>query len=370
MKKEIYQILRKTIPNIELVSLTSQNWYDSNHNLVPWSGSTNLAPQDGFIIYNITGETSIGWYIWSGDTWISIDKSRAYDNHQLPIYLEGSIDEMGIMVGFDGEIEQIEQFCNFTYTINNQTVTIYNTVNTNKLKTLIDSIFTISWGDGEADTDLLMPTVYDVNLPNASHTYAFSGQYDIEVTIDSPWKVEKITRTIEVPFTGATMPTDLGTLVFNVPYSDPLITGVTQNYLEDYSTLTGNTNDTLISFLGVGKSRIDEFQLYGSSDYSGVTITAEYTGYTIDGLYYMDYPDGYTYITGHTSGFTHEEIYNGMITRDEHLIGFLDLPAIYSDIFVERGKLGVMERNLRLGEIDNVGELEIYGSGFFNVKKQ
>ena len=34
---------------------------------------------------------------------------------QLPIYLEASVDEMGIMSGFDGEIEQIEQFANFTY---------------------------------------------------------------------------------------------------------------------------------------------------------------------------------------------------------------------------------------------------------------
>jgi len=35
--------------------------------------------------------------------------------HQLPIFLEASVDEMGIMVGFDGDIEQVEQFCNFTY---------------------------------------------------------------------------------------------------------------------------------------------------------------------------------------------------------------------------------------------------------------
>jgi hypothetical protein len=59
-----------------------------------------------------------------------------------------------------------------------------------------------------------------------------------------------------------------------------------------------------------------------------------------------------------------------MITRNEHLIGFLDEPQIYSDIFVDRGKQGVMERNLRLGEIDSTGELDIYGSGYFQVRKQ
>lgn len=372
MKKELYQILRKNIPNVELVSLTAQYWYDSNHNLIPWSGSTGLMPQDGDVVYNVTGETSTGWYMWSGSSWQSIERSEAYDDYQLPIFLEDSIDEMGIMVGFSGEIEQVEQFCNFTYTVNEYLVTIYNTINTNKLKTIIDSVFTISWGDGEADTDLPMPTVYDTNLTNAWHIYEFPGQYEIEVTVNSPWKVEKIIRTIEVPFTGATMPTDLGTLVFDVPYSNPLITQ-SQDYLQDYSSLTGNpdpSSGVTISFLGVGKSRIDEFKLYGSSGYSGITITSEYTGYTIDDLYYMDYPDGYTYITGNTLDFYIEEVYDGMITRNEHLIGFLDQPAIYSDIFVERGKLGVMERNLRLGEIDNVGELEIYGSGFFKLKKQ
>jgi len=29
-----------------------------------------------------------------------------------------------------------------------------------------------------------------------------------------------------------------------------------------------------------------------------------------------------------------------------------------------------MERNLRLGEIDSTGELGIYGSGYFKIRKQ
>jgi hypothetical protein len=164
---------------------------------------------------------------------------------------------------------------------------------------------------------------------------------------------------------------------FTIPYSNPPVSQ-TQTYLEDYRSLTGNTDPAsgvTISFLAAGKSRLDELRYYGSSFiYSGITTghtdAGDYTGYTIDGLFYMDYADGYTHITGNTLDFYTEEVYNGMIARNEHLIGFLDEPQIYSDIFVERGKQGVMERNLRLGEIDNVGELEIYGSGFFKVKKQ
>ena len=255
-----------------------------------------------------------------------------------------------------------------------RTINIYNTVNTNKLRTLIDSVFTISWGDGQPDTNLAMPTVYDVNLPYAQHTYAVDGDYEIEISVTSPWRVEKLKRTISIPIAENDYPTDLGKMCFEIPYSNPTWYEQ-QNYLQDYSELTGATEDTTISFLGVGKSRIDEFQLYGSLSYSGVTEFYNgqgdlITGYTIDGLFYMDYPDGYTHITGTTSSYYQDEVYQGMITRDEHLIGFIDTPQISSDIFVERGKQGVMERNLRLGEIDSTGELDLYGSGFFKVRKQ
>jgi hypothetical protein len=298
--------------------------------------------------------------------------------YQLPIFLESTVNEMGIMVGFDGDMEQVEQFCNFTYAggLIPNSIVIYNTLNTNKLKTLIDSVFTVSWGDGTSGDTISMPTVYDTNLPYAGHLYTGSGIYDIEITVNSPWKVEKLKRSIYLPITGSTLPTDLGTLTFTVPYTyNPLITGVTQDYLEDYRTLTGNTNESTISFLALGKSRIDEFKNYGKGYiYSGLTTghtdAGDYTGYTIDGLFYMDYSDGYTHITGLTSNYTNEELYQGMITRNEHLIGFLDEPQIYSDIFIDRGKQGVMERNLRLGEIDSTGELDIYGSGYFKVKKQ
>lgn len=289
--------------------------------------------------------------------------------HQIPIFLECSVDEMGIMVGFSGEIEQVEQFCNFTYRGDGNIITLYNSINTNKLKTMVNSVVSVSWGDGVVD-DLEMPTVYEYELPHIHHIYSGYGVFDVELTINSPWKVDKIKRSVVVPFAPSEFPSDFGTLTFIVPYSNPLITE-TQQYMEDYKTLTGGTNNTQISFIAVGKSRIDEFKKYGSSyEYENLIITSEYTGYTIDDLFYMDYPDGYTYITGDTSTYYKEEVYNGMITRDEHLIGFVDPPQIYSDIFIERGKQSVMERNLRLGEIDSIGELEIYGSGFFNVKKE
>jgi len=258
-------------------------------------------------------------------------------------------------------------------------ISIYNTLNTNKLRTLIDSVFTISWGDGTSGTTLPMPTVYDETLPFATHTYLTDGDKEIEITISSPWEVCSLKRIITIPILDGEFPTDFGELTFTIPYSNPILYQ-TQTYLEDYRVLTGETDSAVIEFVGVGKSRINEFEYYGTSGtYSGVTSgyttdVGYYLAYTIDDLEYKDYEDGVTYISGVTSGttleFYEDEIYQGMITRDEHLIGFLDTPQISSDIFVERGRQGVMERNLRLGEIDSTGELEIYGSGYFTIRKQ
>ena len=371
MKRIKHQILKKSIQSGSLVSLTSQNWYDNNGNLTPWSGSVYIGPNIGDGLYNFTGSVDEGYYKWGGSTWMSTSLTGVSENYNLPIFLESSADEMGVMVPFDGDIEQVEQFCNFTYKGNGNVITVYNTTNTNKLKDLVNAIFRISWGDGTSNT-LAMPTVYDTNLPYVSHTYSSSGVKTIEVTVDSPWRVNKVKKQVEVPFTSSYgIPTDLGTLSFTVPYSVPLITGRTQNYLQDFTTLTGQTENTDIYFMAIGKSRIDEVRKYGSVNaYSGLTITPNYTGYSINSLYYMDYEGGYTHITGTTASYQNEEVYQGMVTRNEHLLGFIDEPQIFSDIFVERGKQGIMERNLRLGEMDSVGEISVYGSGYFNVKKQ
>lgn len=316
----------------------------------------------------------------------SIQRPTTGLTHNLPIFLDNTIIDLGVMVGFDGYMGQTNQQCNFTYAGNGSGVTIYNTVNTSDLPTLTDSIFTIYWGDSTSST-LPMLKIGDTTLPYTGHTYTGTGTYTITVTVESPWDVQEVKKEIVIPFIPSYgYPVDLGVLTFTVPYTDPEVTGVTQQYLEDYQIQTGNTNPTTIrlytptpqpgfSFVAMGKSRIDEFKKYGSTtNYSGVTITSGYTGYTIDDLYYMDYADGYTQITGTTSGttiqFYHEEVYNGMITRNEHFLCFIDEPTIFSDIFVERGKMGVMEKNLRLGEIDNTGELEIYGNGYFNIRKQ
>lgn len=183
---------------------------------------------------------------------------------------------------------------------------------------------------------------------------------------------------------------DYGSIEYKVPYG----TGQTktQDYINYYDSgyydengdyfypYTGNTTFT---YYAIGGSRISEKKKYGVNEYSDVVTgvdengpysgyTFTYTGETMLGatMVYRDYSDGYTLITGATSGFTKEEVLNFTLTRNEHFLGFVEEPRIYTDIFIERGKHTVTEMNLRLGEIDNLGELSIYGNGYFKVKKQ
>lgn len=186
------------------------------------------------------------------------------------------------------------------------------------------------------------------------------------------------------------MPDYIGTLTFTIPsyvdtsgttHSSTTVNQSYQNnldYSSNISTLTGYTG---LTYYAVGGSRIQEKLNYGTNGHIGSGIVSgsisdgrTYSGYsfTYNGatLQYVDYSDGYTMITGHTTGFTQETIFSNLLTRNEHFLGFVEEPRVYSDVFVERGKMGVMEKNLRLGEIDNTGELEIYGNKYFHVKNQ
>jgi hypothetical protein len=367
MEKNKYEILQKNIPNVELVSLTSQNWYDYNHDLFPWSGTTT-APNINDIVYNVTGSTATGYYKWLGSTWTGITKSEAYEDFVIPIYLENTIKDLGVLVGWDGQIEQVEQLCNFTYSgaTGSTTVTVSNAVNPDKLRKIVDQNFTINWGDGTTGT------IGSTMFSQISHPYPITGgTYEVSIYLESPWTTQKLTKTIIVPFIDPTIvDNEFGT------FTGYTITGGTfeQDYLNDLDLSTGQTSGTTFTYVAIGGSKIDQKILYGQTSPTGITTgTTEglsWSGYTIDDFYYRDYADGYTMITGSTIGVIKEEIPNLCLTRNEHFIGFIDEPTVYSDIFVERGKQGVMERNLRLSEIDNIGELEIYGNGYFNIRKQ
>jgi hypothetical protein len=374
MEKLNYKILKKIILNVRLISLTSQNWYNSNDEITSWSDYVYIGPNVNNVVYNISGGTvTEGYYKWDGTTWISVTETEANESYNLPIFLEDTLDVMGGMVQFNGFIEQIEQIVNFTYTQTGSTIQIYGSTNPDKLRQIIEQSFTINWGDGSTDNLVVNQGIIGNALPTLSHTYSTSSGYTITISLDSPWTKQKLEKKVTIP-KDITVSNSLGTFTgVTVPaYSN--LTGQTQNYLYDFDYTVGYTGYTTFNYLAIGKSRISEKKLYGSNQYSGVTTGVTegiiYSAYTIDGLYYRDLSNGYTSITGSTSAYTKEEAFNTLLTRNEHFLGFIEDPIIYSDIFVERGKQNVTEKNLRLGEIDSTGEIDLYGNGYFPVRKQ
>ncbi len=367
MGKNVYKILKNRIPGVEIPALSGQTWYDANHNIVKWSTNPSLIPNIGEIVNNITGVVPIGYYQWSGSVWLLYTGNLEF-NHNIPLFLESTVDDMGVMVGFDGYLEQVEQICNFSYTQTGDTITLYNTIDTSKVAQIYNVTFDIEWGDGTTGTTT---THTGTTLNSLTKTYSTTGQTLVSISLDTPWTKSKTQKYIQIP-EDLSIPNPLGTFSgFTIPYTT--ITGTTIDYLNDLD-YTNYTGDTTFTFAGMGKSRVMELKLYGSDVYSGITTGTtsglSYTGYTIDNLYYQDFDDGITMITGSTSYYTKETVFNQMLTRNEHFIGFINEPTIYSDIFVERGKQGVLEKTLRLTEIKNIGEFNIYGNGYYTIRKQ
>lgn len=273
-------------------------------------------------------------------------------NINLPIYIESKIDDMGVMVEFDNNITEINNVYNFTYTINNNTLKLYIT---GKYEIILNQTFIIDWGDGYTSDFTIFNLGND--LPSIEHTY-LNGQYLIKVKFVTPWNNDEIVKLINVP-QFINIPNILGTFTgIKIPYTE--IDNVSQNYIFNNDITISDE----ISYMVMTNSKLNQLKLYGENNYSNISIVDNITGYTIDDIIYKDYPDGLTIMEITTNGFTREEIIDNCITRNEHFLGFIDTPIIYSDIYVERGKQSITENNFKLCEISNIDNL----SRFFNIE--
>jgi hypothetical protein len=68
-----------------------------------------------------------------------------------------------------------------------------------------------------------------------------------------------------------------------------------------------------------------------------------------------------------SNGLTANDFDTSMIVKNEQLLDFVMAPQIQTDVYVERGKYSAFESIERLGEVDNIGDLERYGYGFFKI---
>lgn len=57
------------------------------------------------------------------------------------------------------------------------------------------------------------------------------------------------------------------------------------------------------------------------------------------------------------------------LIKEENKLEQVFLPEIEDEIFIERTVTNVFERHMRLMDINNIGQLEIYKNRFFNIKR-
>lgn len=57
------------------------------------------------------------------------------------------------------------------------------------------------------------------------------------------------------------------------------------------------------------------------------------------------------------------------LIKEENKLEQVFLPEIKDEIFIERGSSNIYEKHMRLMDIKNIGQLETYKNGFFNIKK-
>ena len=316
----------------------------------------------------------------------------------IPILLTQSAVDLGYYSVFDGMIQQEEVINNFLFTgstsfPNNFDISIFNTSDINLKKYLSFSNYQIDWGDGTSPTSVGPYT----SLPY-QHTYATAGEYTISMSGMSPWGYNTIRKTVTIPFSSVTIDNPNGTAYFTPLGGSWSGTAFNYNYIysgdsdcdasiQGFNTFLGNNN---LIITGYSNSRLNDIEVYaskGNPDFYlgkykiGVQITGSsnvvgtfwgphpdgYTGYTIEGVNYYDYPDGTTLFV--VSGVSQIEMVCSAITKNEVLLNVIDEPQIQTNVFVERGKNSGLETMIRLGEVDNLGDLDNYGYGFFKVTK-
>ena len=312
----------------------------------------------------------------------------------IPIVFTQTATDIGYYSVFDGAVLQKDVINNFLFTANTTnpyTYIFYNTSDQEMVKFLGLITYVLDWGDGS-------PTVTLTSSAPVTHTYPASNtNYTISMTANSPWGISLVQKEVIVPFTGVTIDNPYGIATFT-PHSgswsatpinyDYIFSGDSNTNLSDFYS----SNYTNVPFLVTGftQSSINDlaqfgpkFALLGGKFKIGVQVTGTtgcvgtvwgpdptdtYTAYTINNIDYYDYEDYTLYVT-YSSGFTQNDLILSAITKNEGLLNVIDQPEVQTNVFVERGKQSVNEYISRLGEVDNVGDLEKYGYKFFKVKK-
>jgi hypothetical protein len=369
--------------------------------LVQYTGGTDVYDTTDPCCPILTGETSVTGVdyigVYTGMTYVlsgGTNGDSLLTGLTIPIMITQTAVDMGYYSVFDGAVLQKDVINNFLFSATTgspYTYYFYNTSDTELLKFLSLVTYVVDWGDGS-------PNVTITGTSPLSHTYPTSNsEYQITMTATSPWGISKITKTITIPFDDVIITNPNGTATFtpaggnwtgtsfNYDYifSGDSNTDINDFFSYNYTTIpflvSGNTESTINDLSQYGPKS----SLYGGKFKIGIQVTGTtgsvgtvwgpdpdglYTAYTINQIDYFDY-ENFTIFMVYSSGFTQDNIIMTGLTKNEALINVIDQPEVQTNVFVERGKNSALEYIERIGEVDNVGDLEKYGYGFFNVKK-
>jgi len=310
------------------------------------------------------------------------------------IMITESAVDIGYYSPFDGMIIQADVLNNFIVTantINPYTYSFYNTSDLELIKFLSLVTFTLDWGDGSPIEPVL-------GITPLTHTYPTGqNQYTITLTSNSPWGISKVQKPVITPFVNATIPNPQGNVVFypasgswsaNPISYDYIFTGDSGTDINDYYSynytnvpfpITGLTESTLNDLAQFGP----KVNLVGGKFKLGVQVTGTtggvgtfygedpsgtYTAYTMNNVIYHDYEDFTIYFVD-SYGLVPGELELVEITKNEALLNVIDQPEIITNVYIERGKYTPLENVMRLGEVDNMGDLEKYGYKYFTIEK-
>jgi len=310
------------------------------------------------------------------------------------IMITESAVDFGYYTPFDGLVLQADVLNNFIVTantINPYTYTFYNTSDLEFIKFLQLVTYVLDWGDGSPPQAVL-------GITPISHTYSTANNnYTITLTANSPWGISKVQKPVLTPYSAATIPNPQGSITFypaggswsaNPISYDYIFTGDSNTNINDYYSynytsvpfpITGYTESTLNDLaqfgpkinLAGGKYKLG-VQVTGTTGgigtYYGVDPTGTFSAYTMNGTIYHDYEDFTIYFTD-SYGLVPDDLVLTALTKNEALLNVIDQPEIITNVYIERGKYTPLENVMRLGEVDNMGDLEKYGYKYFTIEK-
>lgn len=312
----------------------------------------------------------------------------------IPILFTQTAIDIGYYSLFDGAILQKDVINNFGYsasTTSPYTFYFYNTSELELIKFLSLVKYVVDWGD-QSPTQIITGTTPLV------HNYASNGEYTLKMTATSPWGISIVTKKITVPYTNVQITNPNGTATFTPAGGNWSATSFNYNYIFSGDS-NSNINDfyssnyTSVPFIitGYTQSTINDLSqfgpkqnLYAGKFKLGIEVTGTtgvvgtfwgpdptgiYTAYTINDVNYYDYDD-FTIYAIESYGLTPNNLMLTGLTKNEAYLNIVDEPEVQTNIFIERGKITGLEQIERLGEVDNIGDLEKYGYGYFKVEKQ